>query len=33
MNLRCTRDLLLPKLVSGDVYVSGLDIDAAESAG
>jgi type I restriction enzyme S subunit len=26
-NLRTTRDLLLPKLVSGDIDVSDLDID------
>jgi type I restriction enzyme S subunit len=26
-NLRCTRDLLLPKLISGELDVSGLDIE------
>ncbi len=26
-NLRQTRDLLLPKLICGDVNVSGLDIE------
>ncbi len=25
-NLRCTRDLLLPKLIAGEVDVAGLDI-------
>ncbi|MDR6219842.1 restriction endonuclease subunit S [Deinococcus soli (ex Cha et al. 2016)] len=31
-NLRCTRDLLLPKLVSGELDVSVLDISGAEDA-
>ena len=26
-NLRHTRDLLLPKLISGEIDVEGLDID------
>jgi hypothetical protein len=30
-NLRQTRDLLLPKLVSGEVEVSGLDIELQEN--
>jgi len=25
-NLRCTRDLLLPRLIAGEVDVAGLDI-------
>ncbi len=28
--LRCTRDLLLPKLVSGEVDVAGLEVEVAE---
>jgi type I restriction enzyme S subunit len=31
-NLRATRDLLLPRLISGEVDVSELDIDLGESA-
>lgn len=31
-NLRTTRDLLLPRLVSGDVDVSDLDIDVGDAA-
>ncbi|MBA4388400.1 MAG: restriction endonuclease subunit S [Verrucomicrobia bacterium] len=31
-NLRQTRDLLLPKLISGEIDVSGLDIEIPESA-
>ena len=31
--LRRTRDLLLPRLVSGEVDVSGLEVPVAESAG
>jgi len=31
-NLRHTRDLLLPKLISGDVDVSELDITVSEEA-
>ena len=30
-NLRQTRDLLLPKLISGEIDVSELDIDVSES--
>ncbi len=29
-NLRRTRDLLLPKLISGELDVADLDIDVAE---
>ncbi|MFL5653799.1 MAG: restriction endonuclease subunit S [Ktedonobacteraceae bacterium] len=29
-NLRCTRDLLLPRLISGEVDVEGLDIETGE---
>ena len=29
-NLRQTRDLLLPKLISGEIDVSELDIDAIQ---
>ena len=32
-NLRRTRDLLLPRLISGEVDVSGLDIAVPEEAG
>jgi len=32
MNLRLTRNILLPKLISGEVDVSELDIDTAEAA-
>jgi type I restriction enzyme S subunit len=28
VNLRCARDLLLPKLVSGEVDVSGLEVSS-----
>jgi type I restriction enzyme S subunit len=31
-NLRETRDLLLPKLISGEIDVSGLDIELADSS-
>jgi type I restriction enzyme S subunit len=31
-NLRRTRDLLLPRLISGEVDVSGLDIDVPATA-
>jgi len=31
-NLRQTRDLLLPKLISGELDVSKLDIDTGEAA-
>ena len=30
--LRATRDLLLPRLVSGDIDVSNLDIDVGDAA-
>ena len=32
MNLRTTRDLLLPKLISGKLDVEELDIDMGEPA-
>ena len=31
-NLRATRDLLLPRLISGEIDVSGLDIDMGDAA-
>jgi type I restriction enzyme S subunit len=31
-NLRTTRDLLLPKLISGKLDVQGLDIDVGMTA-
>src|SRR5207248_5837053 len=31
INLRRTRDLLLPKLISGEVDVEGLDIETGEA--
>ncbi len=31
-NLRQTRDLLLPKLISGEIYVENLEINIGEVA-
>jgi hypothetical protein len=31
INLRRTRDLLLPKLISGEVDVEGLDIETGDA--